>query len=567
MLGAVLLMGLAAGATASAAMIMEPVFDQVLSAQNEEMLWPLAGGILVIFFVKGASTFGHNLVISTIGRNIIAKLQQEMFATLIRADLSWFQNQNTGTLVTRFTYDVQQLYQAVAGGVAGIGLHALSVIFLLAIMFIDDWQLTFLVFGVFVFCLLPMRLMGLAVKKVSRRMQNQMGQFSSYLFEAFRGIRQIKTSLAEERENQSAHRYIIKVASLERKFVRIKSLNHPVMELLGGISVTILIVYGGHAVLEGEKTTGEVIKFITALLLAYEPMKKLTNLYNVVQQGMAAADRVFATIDLQPKITCPPQPIPITKLAGNIKFDQVSFSYQGGEDKELHDISLVMKSGQKIALVGPSGAGKTSLLNLIPRFYDPQSGKILIDGIDIRDLDPQVLRRHIALVSQETFLFSGTIANNICYGLQGVREEDMIAAAKMAAAHDFICTLAEGYHTEIGEDGIKLSGGQRQRIAIARAMLKNAPILLLDEASSALDSESERQIQQALEKLMQNRTTIMVAHRLATIKNADQIFVLDQGHLVEKGTHEELLGQKEGVYARLWSLQQHYQKIQNAERV
>jgi subfamily B ATP-binding cassette protein MsbA len=357
----------------------------------------------------------------------------------------------------------------------------------------------------------------------------------------------------EAYETARADRLIESVNRLLNRAARIRSATSPVMETLGGIAVAGVILYGGYQVIEGTRTVGTFFSFITALLLAYQPMKTLANLTANLQEGLAAAQRIFAVLDIEPEIRDAPGAVPLAVSGGEIRFEAVRFTYPNG-GPALNGADLVVPAGKTVALVGASGAGKSTVLNLIPRFYDTASGRVLIDGMDVRRVTLSSLRANIALVSQEVSLFDDTVRGNIAYGRFGASEADIVAAAKAAAADEFIRALPQGYDTMVGEHGVKLSGGQRQRVAIARAMLKNAPILLLDEATSALDTESERQVQAALKTLMRGRTTLVIAHRLSTVVDADLIYVIDAGRIVESGTHAELLA-RGGAYQRLYALQ------------
>jgi subfamily B ATP-binding cassette protein MsbA len=391
------------------------------------------------------------------------------------------------------------------------------------------------------------------MRKVTNNTQEELASFTGRLTQIFQGIRVIKAYRAEEYEAMRAHTMIERIFALVYKSARVRSASHPIIESLGGVAIVIVIAYGGWQVMHHARTTGEFISFIGALLLVYEPLKRLSNMNANLQEGLAAATRVFTILDTPALVQDRPHAKPLSSVEGTIEFQDVHFTYPDGK-VALDGISLKIKRAQSIALVGASGAGKSTIINLIARFYDIQQGAILIDETDIRDVTLASLRQHIALVSQEIILFDTTIRENIAYGSFQATDEEIIAAAKAAAAHEFINVLPNGYHTLIGENGVKLSGGQRQRIAIARAMLKNAPILLLDEATSALDTDSERQVQAALKILMEGRTTLMVAHRLSTVVEANTIYVLDQGKIVESGNHQTLL-KKQGIYANLWQAQ------------
>ncbi|MEO3432934.1 lipid A export permease/ATP-binding protein MsbA [Inquilinus sp. CAU 1745] len=549
---AILCMALVAASTAAMAKMMEPIIDTIFTERRGDMLVPVAAAVLAIFLVKGFGTYAQSVLMNNVGRKIIAELQDRMFATLMRADLASFHETASGKLVSRFTFDVQQLYGAVANAITGMGKDALTVAALVILMFSLDWRLALAAFFIFPAAMLPIIRLGKRMRKVSRSTQTEFGQLTAQLGQTFQGIRHVKAYNAEEREAARARGLIWQVARLNQKAARIRSASHPIMEALGGIAIVIIILYGGSQVIEGERTAGSFFSFITALLLAYEPMKKLAQLNSTLQQGMAAAQRVFATIDEEPRIRDRDGAETLPRVEGRIELKSVEFAY--GDAPALHDVSLNVPAGKTVALVGPSGAGKSTILNLIPRFYDVTAGAVMIDGRDIRDVTMKSLRDEIALVSQEVTLFDDTVLANIAYGRPDATQEEVEEAARNAAAHDFILSLPHGYDTMVGEQGVKLSGGQRQRLSIARAMLKDAPILLLDEATSALDTESERLVQEALQRLMKGRTTLVIAHRLSTVRDADIIYGMEDGRVVESGSHAELLT-RGGLYAKLWSLQ------------
>ncbi|MEM8916772.1 MAG: ABC transporter ATP-binding protein, partial [Pseudomonadota bacterium] len=509
-LAAFICMALAAAATGAMARIMEPIIDTVFAERDRTMLLPIALAVLAIFVVKGLASYGQAVLMADVGRNIIARLQSQMFSTVVRADLAAFHATASGRLVSRFTFDVQQLYEAVSKAITGIGKDALTLIALVAVMISIDPLLSLVALVIFPAAFIPIIRLGRHIRKVTRKTQDEYGLLTARLSQIFQGIRHVKAYGAEDREAERTDAVINKVATLYRKTARIASASHPIMESLGGIAIVAVILYGGNAVISGERTTGSFFAFITALLLAYEPAKKIARLNSTLQQGVAAAQRVFETIDSQPAITdAPGAPALIIDNkagpAGRIDFQGVHFHY-GHEAPALHGIDLTVPAGQTVGIVGPSGAGKSTVLNLIPRFYDVSAGSVRIDGHDVREVTLASLREAIALVSQEVTLFDDTVSENIAFGRPEASQAEVEDAARIAAAHDFIQALPEGYDTVIGEHGVRLSGGQRQRLSIARAMLKNAPILLLDEATSALDTESEAQVQDALTRLMAGRT-------------------------------------------------------------
>ena len=553
-----------AAATGAFTQLIKPIIDDIFGAKNEEMLWPIAIAALLVFVAKGLATYGQAVLMSLVGHRVVADLQHALFARLVGADLAFYQSTSPGTLVARFINDINLLRNTVSTTLTGIGKDSLTALVLVAIMFYEDWLLALFAFAAFPTAILPMLQIGRRMRKVSGNTQARVGLLTTLLDETFQGIRYVKAYGMEGYELGRARAGIEKVFQLNFKGARIRNLLHPIMETLGGLAVVAVILYGGHQVIVGDKLAGSFFAFIFALLLAYEPVKRLTKLHINLQEGLAAADRVFRLIDMPAQLREAPKARPLAVTGGALRFEGVNFTYgtpgaAGVAETEarkaaLHDIDLEAPAGWTVALVGPSGAGKSTVLNLIPRFYDPGSGRITIDGQDLREVTFDSLRAKIALVSQEILLFDDTIGANISYGRPDAARGEIEAAARAAGVHDFIAELPHGYETAVGPRGTKLSGGQRQRVAIARAMLKNAPLLLLDEATSSLDIESERQVQRALKTLMTGRTTLVIAHRLSTVIDADVIYVLDQGRVVERGTHQQLIDLG-GAYARLYELQ------------
>ena len=420
-------------------------------------------------------------------------------------------------------------------------------------MVYQDWRLSLIALVVFPLAVFPVLKVGRRMRRVSARTQEDMGGLADILGQIFQGARHVKAYGMEAYEASRAERFIDSVFASIYRTIRLRTLMRPLLEVLAGIVIALVIFYGGTLVLAGNTSPGTFFSFITALLMAYQPVKTLADLSTNIQEGLAAADRIFALLDVEPEIFDRPDARELQHGDTAIRFENVHFAYRP-DAPALRGLSLTVSPGQTVALVGPSGAGKTSVLNLIPRFYDVDSGRVAIDGCDVRQVTLASLRAQIALVSQEVALFDDTVRANIAYGRLDASEADIVNAARQAAAHDFILKLPQGYQTRVGEHGIKLSGGERQRIAIARAVLKNAPILLLDEATSALDSESEQQVRAALDRLRAGRTTIVIAHRLSTVVDADRIYVMEAGRVVEAGSHAQLLA-RHGLYARLHALQ------------
>ncbi|HXE16707.1 MAG TPA: lipid A export permease/ATP-binding protein MsbA [Stellaceae bacterium] len=546
-------MAVVAATTAGNAWLMQPMLDRVFMARDVNLLYVIPVAIVLLAVAKGFAAYGQSVLMVSVGQRIVADLQSGLFSRVLHADLAFFQANATGTLISRFVYDVNMLRTTTTNILSGLTKELFTAIGLMALMFYQDWVLALVSLAAFPVLVRPMARLSRRMRRVSRNTQGEVGTLTTLLDQVFQGIRHVKAYGMEDYEQRRADAIVERLFKLVKKVQRVRSVPSPMMEALGGVAVACVILYGGHQVVIGARTPGTFFSFITALLLAYQPLKVLAALNVGLQEGLAAAQRVFAVLDMEPEIRDRPDARKLAVTGGEVRFRRVSFDYPNGT-RALEGIDLVVPAGKTVALVGASGAGKSTVLNLIPRFFDVAEGAIEIDGSDIRDVTIASLRGAVALVSQEVTLFDDTVRANIAYGKRGASENEIVAAATMAAADDFIRALPQGYDTNVGEHGIKLSGGQRQRIAIARAMLKNAPILLLDEATSALDTENERHVQVALRELMHGRTTLVIAHRLSTVIDADLICVMDQGRVVEQGTHAELLRQS-GVYARLYALQ------------
>ncbi|MGB0630676.1 MAG: ABC transporter ATP-binding protein [Alphaproteobacteria bacterium] len=548
-----LCMVLVAGTSAGMIYLLKDVVDQVLIARDRQMLYMLPGAIIGLAVISGVAGYFEAVNMEVIGHRMVANLQSSMYRGIIRADLQFFHDNSVGSLVSRFINDANLLRYSVAKALTGLVKDSLLVVFLLSILVIHNWSLALLTVFVFPLALYPIVRIGRRMRKLSRNTQVETGDLTTLLDETFQGARHVKAYTMEARESERASQAIERVFALTRKAARVQAISRPLMETLGGIALACAILYGGLQVIEGVMSTGELASFMAALLAAYKPMKNIANLNATLQQGLAAAQRVFSVLDLRSNITDSEDASPMTSIRGDIRFEGVHFRYTD-KTKALNGIDLQVEAGKTVALVGPSGAGKSTILNLIPRFYDVGTGKVTIDGRDVRDVTLDSLRGSIALVSQEILLFDDTIRANIAYGKPNATEEEIVRAATDAGAAEFIAEFPDGYETHVGGRGAKLSGGQRQRIAIARAMLKDAPILLLDEATSALDTETERLVQAALSRLKQGRTTVVIAHRLSTIVDADCIFVMENGRILETGTHAELIA-RGGAYAKLYAMQ------------
>lgn len=548
-------MAVVSATTALSAYLMEPVVNDVFIAENEDKLWWVSGAVLATFVAKGLASYGQSLLMAFVGLRIIADNQTRLYRHLIGMDLGFFHSVSSGRLVSRFLIDINHMRVAVSNALTGFGKDLLSLIGLVSVMFIQDWELAFIAFFIFPIAVYPIVRLGKRMRKVTANTQEESGLFTAILDQSFQGIRVVKAYGMEAYETSRVSDLVERIFTLSIKSARIRALSSPIMETLGGVAVSIVIVYGGYRVIHENLDPGSFFSFITALLLAYEPMKRLANLNASLQEGLAGAQRLFALLDtesgIQERSDAKPLPVP---AMGTIKLDNVKFSYASESQPALTQIDMHIPAGKTVALVGPSGAGKSTILNLIPRFHDVDEGAIKIDDMDVREATLESLYANIALVSQEVTLFDDTVRANIAYGKLDASEEEIIEAARHAAALDFIKELPLGFDAVVGERGIKLSGGQRQRLAIARAILKNAPILLLDEATSSLDTESERHVQDALDHLMKDRTTLVIAHRLSTIVDADIIYVIQDGRIIEMGSHSELI-EKGGAYDKLYALQ------------
>ncbi|MSO72171.1 MAG: ATP-binding cassette domain-containing protein [Rhodospirillaceae bacterium] len=539
--------------TAALAWLMDPVVNQVFVERRAELLWPVGLAVFATFAVKGIGAYGQTVIMTRVGQTVLTDLQNRLFRHLLEMDLTFFAAHRTGTLISRLTTDIAAMRTAVSTALTGLGREALSIVFLVGVMFYQDWLLAAVASVAFPATVIPISGLGRRLRTMTANTQTQTGAFMTLVDQCLNGIRLVKAYRMEDYENARARRLTTDIRDRVIAAERVKALASPLMETLGGVAVTIVIVYGGWRVIGGETTAGAFFSFITALLSAYRPMKALANANASVNEGLAGAERLFAVLDTKPALHEKPGAVVLRVTRGEVCFENVTFSY-GGALEALKGVSFTAQPGKTTALVGPSGAGKTTVLNLIPRFYDITSGSITIDGRNIADVTLASLRDAVALVSQDVVLFDDSVRANIRYGRAGASDTDVEEAARAAGAYEFISALPEGFETAVGERGQTLSGGQRQRIAIARALLKDAPILLLDEATSALDAETERQVQSALERLKQGRTTLVIAHRLATVATADQICVIDQGRVAEQGAHGTLLS-KGGLYARLHALQ------------
>lgn len=534
------------------AWMVEPLLKKIFAEKQLFILTLLPLGILILFVFRGVCRFLNDYFMKTAGQLAVQKIRNDIYERSMGLSLGFFNKQSTGVLMSRILNDVNAMQDGIANIITGVFRDGFSAIALLGVIFYRNWQLALISFLVIPATVYPAQLIGKRIKRLSRLGQEKMGDVSSVLQETFSGVKVIKAFGLEEREVRKFKGKNSEFYGYVSKSIKYEALTAPLMEGITSLGVAGVIWFGGYSVISGKMTSAELFSFITAMALVYSPVRKLINSYNILQRSMGAAERVFEIIDQKPDIVDPPDPFLINRAEGLVMFDSVSFSYDS--EPVLQEVTINAEKGQIIALVGQSGGGKTTLVSLLTRFYDVTAGSVSIDGIDVRRLRIKDLLRQIALVDQETILFNDTIANNIRYGNSDATDAEVEAAARAAYAHDFILEMPAGYRTNIGDRGVRLSGGQRQRLCIARAILKDAPILILDEATSALDTESEQMVQGALNNLMKNRTTFVIAHRLSTILHADRIVVLESGRVVESGTHSELIA-RDGLYSKLHSMQ------------
>jgi ATP-binding cassette, subfamily B, bacterial MsbA len=550
---AIVFMIISAITTAATAFVMKPIVDEVFFEQNANFIYYTTAAVVVIFALRGFSAYGQAVTMDWIGTRVISDIQFNLFQKIVSADLAWFHDNPTGNLISRFVFETNQLRTAATQTLVALTKDSLTAIFLVASLFYYDWRMALVILIALPPGALAIRQLVKRSRKAFHKVMEQTADFSVFLDEHFQGIRVVKAYGREKEAEIRGGEVIEERFKYQFKALRIQASSSPIVETISGVIIAGVIFYGASNVIDGYTTPGTFFAFITAVMLAYQPIKSVAKIFPQVQSGLAAAQRIFNLLDIEYKVVDKPDAVPLEFHEGKIKFESVSFSYNENEPV-LKNVSLTLEAGQRIALVGPSGGGKSTILNLIPRFYDVNGGRILLDGQDIRDVTMASVRSKIALVSQDVFLFDATIKANIAYGRDDATDEEILSAAKSAAVHDFILTLPNGYDTMVGSNGVRLSGGQKQRIAIARAMLKDSPILLLDEATSALDTESERKIQIALKELMKGRTSLVIAHRLSTILDADAINVIVAGEVVETGTHDILL-KRGGVYADLYNNQ------------
>jgi subfamily B ATP-binding cassette protein MsbA len=549
---AMLCMMLVASLTAATAYLVKPVLDEIFFKKDLRMLKLLPLAIIVLYMLRGACYFGQAYFMNYVGHSIIKRLRDELYSHIQMLPLSFFHKHETGVLMARIINDVNIVKGMVSNAVTGILKDSFTIIGLLCVLFYRDWKLALIAITVFPLAVIPIVNFGRRTRRFSTRCQEAIADMSTLLHETFTGTRIVKAFGMEDYESGRFLEKTVRLFKYEMKAVSVKAMSSPVMELLGGIGAAFIIWYGGYKVITETSTPGTFFSFMTALIMLYTPVKKLSPLNNIIQEGLAAAVRIYDILDTDSDIVELEDAVELKPRHHSVIFRNVSFKYE--DQIVLKNINLEVKTGEIVALVGMSGGGKTTMVNLIPRFYEVTEGAILVDGHDIRDLTIASLRSQIGIVTQDPILFNDTIRNSIAYGNLKASESDIIASAKAAYSYDFIQGFRDKFDTIVGELGARLSGGEKQRICIARALLKNAPILILDEATSSLDTESELAVQGALENLMKGRTTFVIAHRLSTIRHADRIIVIVNGKIVEEGKHEELLA-LHGEYCKLHEMQ------------
>lgn len=538
--------------TGFSAYLVKPVLDDVFIRKDARSMVFIAITVVVIYLIKGVATYGNSYMMAFVGLDIVRRLRNELYNKIQDMPISFFQKERTGVLMSRVTYDVGIVRVMVTNIVSGSFRDAFTIVALMGVTFYQIWDLALVAFFILPVAFYPIYAFGRRVRKFSTGCQENMAEMNAFLHETFAGNKIVKAFSMEEFEKKRFFDKSYGLYQLQMKEERVRAVSSPFMEFLGGMAIAFMIWFGGSRVINGILTPGTFMSFLAAVIMLYDPVKKLTKLNNAIQQGLAATERIFDVIEIKSEILEPLEPVTINDRRCRVSFENVFFRYE--DDMVLQDINLNVGTGEILALVGTSGGGKTTLVNLIPRFFDITRGLVSINDIDIRQMTVEHLRSKIAIVTQEPILFNDSVRSNIAYGNKDASDKDIEEAARLAYAYDFINSFPQQFDTNIGELGSRLSGGEKQRICIARALLKDAPILILDEATSSLDTKSEALVQKALENLMKGRTTFVIAHRLSTISRADRIVVVSNGSIVEEGDHENLI-QQNGEYCKLYRIE------------